>query len=414
MRFVSGDEYMPFLKNITQRLFGRTVIDSLDLNQNAWYIDEEQVTVTAANLNGTSVLPATSQTVDIANDDVLFLDHSGSHAFAYDSIPDLMNLVCGTAANTGLASSAGVITVTPSDNAVTVGTDSLMYITQAGVPKKDLISDFTTAIAGTGLLSTSGVLSLELNEVASVAIDPSVDEIVFIDQATAGDPTAKATISSLVTAMAGEGLGSASAGVLNLKDDGQTSHGGVFFTGVGDCTSVDINAIVYERDDTPDVTLGQWASGAGAAAAATNLAAGINGDTRNAGGPYFTAEAIGAGVVIRALTPGTAGNVTVARTGGAEPSTTQNLVEGRAAKACKIGTVYHTVTAFDVLLTEFTLELPFSPDTFIVQVRDSTGAIKTVTDTFNFDGSPLGVVVTFAGATHLIAGDIITVISISL
>ena len=38
-------------KNVTQRLFGRTVIDSLDLNQNAWYIDEVQVTRTAAELN---------------------------------------------------------------------------------------------------------------------------------------------------------------------------------------------------------------------------------------------------------------------------------------------------------------------------------------------------------------------------
>jgi hypothetical protein len=52
MRFTSEDEYMAFLKTVTQRLFGRTVIDSLDLNQNAWYIDEEQVTVTAAQLNG--------------------------------------------------------------------------------------------------------------------------------------------------------------------------------------------------------------------------------------------------------------------------------------------------------------------------------------------------------------------------
>jgi hypothetical protein len=38
-------------KNITQRLFGRTVIDSMDLNQNAWYIDEVQVTATAAQIN---------------------------------------------------------------------------------------------------------------------------------------------------------------------------------------------------------------------------------------------------------------------------------------------------------------------------------------------------------------------------
>jgi hypothetical protein len=42
---------MTFLKTVTQRLFGRTVVDSLDLNQNAWYIDEEQVTRTAAQLN---------------------------------------------------------------------------------------------------------------------------------------------------------------------------------------------------------------------------------------------------------------------------------------------------------------------------------------------------------------------------
>jgi hypothetical protein len=42
---------MAVLKNITQRLFGRTMIDSLDLNQNAWYIDEEQVTRTATQLN---------------------------------------------------------------------------------------------------------------------------------------------------------------------------------------------------------------------------------------------------------------------------------------------------------------------------------------------------------------------------
>ena len=42
---------MTVQKFVTQRLFGRTVVDSLDLNQNAWYIDEEQVTRTAAELN---------------------------------------------------------------------------------------------------------------------------------------------------------------------------------------------------------------------------------------------------------------------------------------------------------------------------------------------------------------------------
>jgi hypothetical protein len=50
MRFTSGVNNM-VEKYVTKRLFGRTVIDSLDLNQNAWYIDEAQVTRTAAELN---------------------------------------------------------------------------------------------------------------------------------------------------------------------------------------------------------------------------------------------------------------------------------------------------------------------------------------------------------------------------
>jgi len=518
-------------KFVTQRLFGRTSIDSLNLHQNAWYIDEEQVTATAAEINAAgdgiahinaynatggafavgmllhvSGYDATSgylkmekadadnskpaqyvavdttadtktttvydyydavtfNTVGASAGDPVYLSvtagtfslsaptgsddvvqivgrvklHNnasgtviidlrkteqqkiGTNEYVDASVTaaklatDVGTTLAGTAANTGLTASANVLTVNPSDNAVTVGSDYIHYQTAAGLPKKDLISDFTTAIAGTGLMSTSGVLSLELNEVALVTIDPAVDEIVFVDQATAGDPTAKSTIADLVTAMAGEGLGSASAGILNLKDDGQTSHGGVFFTGVGDCTSVTVGTAVYVRDDTPTTSIGEWASGGSASEAATNLATSINADTRNAGGPYYVAEPIGAGVVIRGLTPGVANNVLVTRQTGAEPSTLQNLTEGRSAKACKVGTVYHTVTAFDVLLTEFTLELPFAPDTWIVQILSSTGVIRTnVTDTFTFDGSPLGVKVTLAGGTHVVAGDIITVLSISL
>ena len=100
-------------KNVTQRLFGRTVIDSMDINQNAWYIDEAQVTATAAQLNGTSILPATSQTVDVANDEILFLDHSGSHVAAYDSIVDFVAGVAGTS----LTATSGQLTV--SDKGVT-------------------------------------------------------------------------------------------------------------------------------------------------------------------------------------------------------------------------------------------------------------------------------------------------------
>lgn len=39
------------MNNIAQRLFGHTIIDALRLRLNAWYIDGEQVTATAEQLN---------------------------------------------------------------------------------------------------------------------------------------------------------------------------------------------------------------------------------------------------------------------------------------------------------------------------------------------------------------------------
>jgi hypothetical protein len=331
---------------------------------------------------------------------------------------DVGTTLAGTAANTGLTVSANVLKVDPSDAAMAINGDSVVFVTAAGLPKKDAFNDVVTALVGTasttGLTQAASVISVNPSD---NAVTVGTDSFVYMTQA--GLPK-KDLISDVATLMAGEGLGSSVAGVLNLKDDGQTSHGGVFFTGVGSCTDVTITtgtygAIAYVRDDTPTVAIGEWASGGSAAEAATNLAFSINNDARNAGGRYFNAEAIGDGVVIRGLVPGTGLNGTVVRTGAGEPSAVQNLAEGRAAKACKIGTVYHTVTAFDAMLTAFTLELPFAPDTWIVQVLSSTGVVRSgITDTFTFDGSPTGVLVTFAGATHVVAGDIITVISISL
>lgn len=42
---------MGIFKAITQRLFGHTDIDALELNQGAWYIDNVAVTASAAKLN---------------------------------------------------------------------------------------------------------------------------------------------------------------------------------------------------------------------------------------------------------------------------------------------------------------------------------------------------------------------------
>jgi len=351
---------MAVLKTITQRLFGRTVIDSLDLNQNAWYIDEEQVTVTAANLNGASVLPATLAVVDLTNDDILFLDHSASHIIGYDSIPDFMTLVAGTAATSALT-------------------------------------------------ATTGVLKVDIHSVTADT-PASGDLLIFSDEGTAGDPNKTITVDNYATFLAGDGL-IATAGVIETADFGTPAVGSVLFTGVGDCDAVQVGAVLYTRAPVPVVTNGEWTEGAGAAASATNLAAGINGDTRNAGGTYYTAIANTDTVHIFSKTVG--GDVAIALTGGAptEPSALEALTGGVAEAAKQSVVVSHTVTANDVDTAVLVhIPLPIVPRAYIVQIRNATGGLRyDVTDQFTVGATPNRIVLTANGATHVVAGDIITV-----
>jgi hypothetical protein len=294
---------MTVLKTITQRLFGRTVIDSLDLNQNAWYIDEEQVTATAANINGASILPATSQTVDVANDDVLFLDHSGSHAAAYDSIADVV-----------------------------------------------------TAITGDGLI--------------------------------------------------------ANAGVIDTAYYGAQAIGSVRFSNAGNCDAVQVGAVLYTRSAVPVVTNGEWTEGAGAGPSAVNLAAAINGDTRNSGSSYYSAvvNADGDGVFILSKVAG--GNAAIALTGAAptEPSGLYALVGGVAKAARQNVMIQHTVTADEVAGTAHSvIPMPFVPAFFIGQVRTAAGEMKYITDSFILQATPNRISVVDNGAVHIAATDIITI-----
>jgi hypothetical protein len=313
-------------KNVAQRLFGRTVVDSLDLNQNAWYIDEEQVTVTAAQINAIAGLIPVSTPVDVANDEILFLDHSGGHVGAYDSFADL-----------------------------------------------------ATAMAGTDVTATAGVFSVNRT--------------------------------TLAAAQAGNGL-NASVGVLATSNIGKVAKGGVFFAGKGDCTSVTVGAATYTVGAGGAGT-GEWAVGANATESATNLAAAINADTRNGGTNYFNALLSGDGVIIYGKGVGTAYNAAVARVGGAQPATAQALVGGVAEIPARTTIVQYTVTAFDCLLAGFDVVLPFVPTTFIAQARSATGLIRdgVITDLLEIQATPNRVHVTFAGATHLIAGDTLTVIA---
>lgn len=197
-----------------------------------------------------------------------------------------------------------------------------------------------------------------------------------------------------------------------VKDAGRLAVGLVAFAAKGDCTSVTVGAATYAYDATPVVANGEWAYGADAAASATNLAAAINGDTRNAGGPSYKAVVGGAGaatVYIFQLVPG--GNPTVARVGGAQPATAEGMVGGGSAEVKQTITIRHTVTTVEGTNVEVHIPLPFAPTNWTWVVLASTGAIKPVTDIATVETTPDRIKVATAGATHIAATDVIVVIA---
>ncbi len=79
--------------------------------------------------------------------------------------------------------------------------------------KKESIADIVTAIAGVGLVAASGVLALDLNELSAAAVDVAADSITIID-ANDSNASRKESIADLATAMAGSGI-TATNGVLS-------------------------------------------------------------------------------------------------------------------------------------------------------------------------------------------------------
>ena len=71
-----------------------------------------------------------------------------------------------------------------------------------------------SSVAGDGLAHSSGVLSLDLNELTAATVDVAADSIPIID----GTATRKESIADVVTAVAGDGL-SSSSGVLAVGVD---------------------------------------------------------------------------------------------------------------------------------------------------------------------------------------------------
>ena len=99
---------------------------------------------------------------------------------------------------------------------IDVSADSFAIIdaNDSNKTRKESVADLITAVAGSGLSASSGVLAVDLGEVDLAAVDNSADFFLFLDGGASG-ATKKDSIADLMTAAAGTGL-SAASGALSV------------------------------------------------------------------------------------------------------------------------------------------------------------------------------------------------------
>lgn len=152
-----------------------------------------------------------------------------------------------TIANGNSAPALTVVTSAVADAGTALATGDQIhdFVTTQGYTTN--VGTVTSVGGGAGLsgsVTVSGDLSLDLNSLGIVALDVANDFIAFVDESDTGNPSKKASIASLATAMAGSGI-TATAGVLSASGGGS---GGV--------TSVTGTApIVSSGGTTPAISL---------------------------------------------------------------------------------------------------------------------------------------------------------------
>jgi len=151
---------------------------------------------------------------DIAGSDVIaFSDASDSNVHKQETVTDLATFMAGN----GISASSGVLAVDLNELAgavIDTSADSIPFVDATDSSSKlESVADFLTAIAGIGVAGTGGQLHIAFHELTDVAIDVSADSIAFLDATDSN--TRRETVADLVTAMAGSGL-TATNGVLSV------------------------------------------------------------------------------------------------------------------------------------------------------------------------------------------------------
>ena len=149
---------------------------------------------------------------------VMAVEVSGAMRITSDKVA-----ISGSIAGLGLKYDGGVDSISElsldmnelSSVAIDVAADSFAFIdADDNNTKKESIADLVDAMAGSGLASSNGVMSLDMSEASAGAVAVGADSFLFID-ADDSNATKKESIADLADAQAGAGM-TATSGVFNV------------------------------------------------------------------------------------------------------------------------------------------------------------------------------------------------------
>ncbi len=144
--------------------------------------------------------------IDVANDYIAIIDATDNSS-KKEQWADVVAGIAGsgiTATNGVLSAGGGALSGTAA-GVVNVANDTFIFIDadDSSANKQEAVADLITAIAGTGLAASSGVLAVDLSEFSDVQI-ASGDKFVLLD--SDGSTEQLETVDDVATFMAGDGI----------------------------------------------------------------------------------------------------------------------------------------------------------------------------------------------------------------